>query len=141
MAEFSRRSVQIAEHSDAPPGRVQSRPRAERHGCRGHAACMPWRRSPRGPTNRTQPRRAHRHLALTGRKPHVAKDEQMAFVSSLKNRNELPLLGRDDLGEAILSDAAQAVVTTVAEHHSTYGRQNLLAEAHRMLARGPLRLS
>ena len=40
---------------------------------------------------------------------------------------------RDDLGEAILADAAQAVVTTVAEHHSTYGRQNLLAEAHRML--------
>ena len=27
----------------------------------------------------------------------------------------------------------QAVVATVAEHHSTYGRQNLLAEAHRML--------
>ena len=52
---------------------------------------------------------------------------------SLKDRNDLPLLGRDDLGEAILADAAQAVVTTVAEHHSTYGRQNLLAEAHRML--------
>jgi hypothetical protein len=64
---------------------------------------------------------------------HVAKDEQPAFVSSLKNRNELPLLHAADLGEAILSDAAEAVVTTVAEHHSTYGRQNLLAEAHRIL--------
>ncbi|MGO9148689.1 MAG: ATP-dependent RecD-like DNA helicase, partial [Acidimicrobiales bacterium] len=64
---------------------------------------------------------------------HVARDEQLAFVSSLKNRNELPLLHADDLGEAILSDAAGAVVTTVAEHHSTYGRQNLLAEAHRIL--------
>ena len=43
------------------------------------------------------------------------------------------MLHRHDLGEAILADAANAVVTTVAEHHSTYGRQNLLAEAHRML--------
>jgi hypothetical protein len=64
---------------------------------------------------------------------HIEKDEQLAWVSSLKDRNDLPLLGRDDLGEAILADAAQAVVTTVAEHHSTYGRQNLVAEAHRML--------
>jgi predicted transcriptional regulator len=64
---------------------------------------------------------------------HVAEDEQIAWVSSLTDRNDLPLLGRDDLGEAILADAAQAVVSTVAEHHSTYGRQNLLAEAHRML--------
>jgi hypothetical protein len=43
------------------------------------------------------------------------------------------LLRADDLAELILDDAAQAVVTTVAEHHATYGRQNLLAEAHRLL--------
>ena len=93
---------------------------------------MLWRRSPRGRQTETQPRRAHRTWRSRA-ETHVAKDEQLAFVSSLKNRNELPVLHADDLGEAILSDAAEAVVTTVAEHHSTYGRQNLLAEAHRIL--------
>jgi hypothetical protein len=43
------------------------------------------------------------------------------------------LLCSEDLGGPILADAAEAVVVTVAERHSTYGRQNLLAEAHRML--------
>ena len=64
---------------------------------------------------------------------HVPEEQQLAWVSSLAGRNDLPLLRADDLAEPILNDAAQAVVTTVAEHHSTYGRQNLLAEAHRLL--------
>ena len=64
---------------------------------------------------------------------YVAADDQLAFVSSLENRNDLPLLRSGDLGDAILADAAEAVVATVAERHSTYGRHNLLAEAHRVL--------
>ena len=64
---------------------------------------------------------------------HVPEDEQVAWVASLRNRNDLPLLRRDDLAEPILADAAEAVVATVAERHSTFGRHNLLAEAHRML--------
>jgi hypothetical protein len=63
----------------------------------------------------------------------VPEDEQIAWVSSLSSRNDLPLLGRDDLAEPILADAAEAVIATVAERHSTFGRLNLLAEAHRML--------
>jgi len=87
----------------------------------------------------TRPQKTHRSLAeltATWREraaDHVPEDEQLAWVSSLAGRNDLPLLHANDLAEPILNDAAQAVVTTVAEHHSTYGRQNLLAEAHRML--------
>ncbi len=132
MAEFSQRSVQIAEHSAATPSRVQ--PAHERmptavEDMRLHAVA----------TIATRPdkvRHSLGELTDTWRSRaagHVPEDEQFAFVSCLKDRNELPLLRADDLGEAILSDAAEAVVTTVAEHHATYGRQNLLAEAHRIL--------
>ena len=57
----------------------------------------------------------------------------MAWVSSLAGRNDLPLLRAGDLAEPILADAAGAVVATVAERHATFGRMNLLAEAHRVL--------
>jgi conjugative relaxase-like TrwC/TraI family protein len=64
---------------------------------------------------------------------HVPRTAQAPWVTSLRDRNDLPLLRADDLDDAICSDAARAVVETVAERHSTYGRQNLLAEAHRVL--------
>jgi conjugative relaxase-like TrwC/TraI family protein len=132
MAEFSRRSVQIAEHSArlrAEFNLVHERMPTAVEDMRLHAVA----------TIATRPdkqRHSLGELTDTWRsraEAHVAKDEQLAFVSSLKNRSELPLLHVDDLGEAILSDAAETVVSTVAEHHSTYGRQNLLAEAHRIL--------
>ena len=132
MAEFSRRSEQIAEHSE--------RLRAEFKAAHGRSAtAVEDMKLHAVATIATRPDKTKHSLAeLTEcwrerAASHVAEDEQIAWVSSLKDRNDLPLLGRDDLGEAILADAAQAVVTTVAEHHSTYGRQNLLAEAHRML--------
>ncbi len=132
MAEFSRRSEQIAEHSE--------RLRAEFKAAHGRSAtAVEDMRLHAVATIATRPDKTRHSLAeLTEcwrerAASHVAKDEQLAWVSSLKDRNDLPLLHREDLGEAILADAAGAVVTTVAEHHSTYGRQNLLAEAHRML--------
>ena len=64
---------------------------------------------------------------------HVQRPSQAAWVMSLRDRNDLPLLRADDLDDAICSDAARAVLETVAERHSTYGRQNLLAEVHRIL--------
>jgi hypothetical protein len=87
----------------------------------------------------TRPKKTHQSLGdLTSQwrvraTSHVAEDDQIGWVSSLKDRNDLPLLCSDDLREPILADAAEAVVVAVAERHSTYGRQNLLAEAHRML--------
>jgi conjugative relaxase-like TrwC/TraI family protein len=132
MAEFSRRSEQIAEHSELL--------RAEFKAAHGRSAtAVEDMKLHAVATIATRPDKTKHSLAeLTDHwreraASHIGKDEQIAWVSSLKDRNDLPLLRRDDLGEAILADAAQAVVTTVAEHHSTYGRQNLLAEAHRML--------
>ena len=132
MAEFSRRSEQIAEHSE--------RLRAEFKAAHGRSAtAVEDMKLHAVATIATRPDKTKHSLAeLTeGWRERAAsqieKDEQIAWVSGLKDRNDLPLLRRDDLGEAILADAAGAVVTTVAEHHSTYGRQNLLAGAHRML--------
>ena len=64
---------------------------------------------------------------------HVAKPLQAAWVASLAGRNDLPLLRSDDLGEAILADAARAVLAAVSERHATFSRMNVLAEAHRAL--------
>jgi conjugative relaxase-like TrwC/TraI family protein len=132
MAEFSRRSEQIAEHSE--------RLRAEFKAAHGRSATAVEDMKLRAvATIATRPDKTKHSLAELTEEwreraaRHIGEDEQIAWVSSLKDRNDLPLLHRDDLGEAILADAAHAVVTTVAEHHSTYGRQNLLAEAHRML--------
>jgi conjugative relaxase-like TrwC/TraI family protein len=131
MAEFSRRSEQIAEHSELL--------RAEFKAAHGRSAtAVEDMKLHAVATIATRPNKTKHSLAeLTEAwreraASHIGRDEQIAWVSSLKDRNDLPLLRRDDLGEAILADAAQAVVTTVAERHSTYGRQNLLAEAHRM---------
>jgi conjugative relaxase-like TrwC/TraI family protein len=132
MAEFSHRSEQIAERSELL--------RAEFKAAHGRSAtAVEDMKLHAVATIATRPDKTKHSLAeLTEgwrerAASHVAEDEQIAWVSSLKGRNDLPLLHSDDLGAAILADAAQAVVATVAEHHSTYGRQNLLAEAHRML--------
>ena len=69
----------------------------------------------------TRPQKTHRSLAeltCTWRERaagHVPREEQLAWVSSLAGRNDLPLLRADDLAEPILDDAAQAVVATVAD--------------------------
>ncbi len=132
MAEFSQRSEQIATRG----GELNSSFVAA-HG--RQPTVVEGMHLRQVATIATRPQKTHRSLAeltSTWREraaDHVPEDEQLAWVSSLAGRNDLPLLHHGDLAEPILDDAAQAVVTTVAEHHSTYGRQNLLAEAHRML--------
>ena len=132
MAEFSQRSEQIAARGDELNSSF-----VDAHGRR--PTVVETMRLRQVATIATRPQKTHRSLAeltSTWRERaagHVPEDEQLAWVSSLAGRNDLPLLRADDLAEPILDDAAQAVVTTVAEHHSTYGRQNLLAEAHRVL--------
>ncbi len=132
MAEFSQRAEQIAARGDELNSSF-----VEAHGRR--PTVLETMRLRQVATIATRPEKTHRSLAeLTSNwreraAAHVPEDGQLAWVSSLAGRNDLPLLHTCDLAEAILDDAAQAVVTTVAEHHSTYGRQNLLAEAHRLL--------
>jgi conjugative relaxase-like TrwC/TraI family protein len=132
MAEFSRRSEQIAGHT--------AKLREEFVAAHGRAATrVEDMRLHQVATIATRPDKAKHSLAtLTGQwrdraAKHVPVDDQLAFISALRNRNDLPLLRSDDLGDPILADAAEAVVMTVAERHSTYGRHNLLAEAHRVL--------
>ena len=132
MAEFSQRSKQIAAR-----GEELNSSFVAAHG--RQPTVVEGMHLRQVATIATRPQKTHRSLAAltsTWREraaDHVPEDEQLAWVSSLAGRNDLPLLHTGDLAEPILDDAAQAVVSTVAEHHSTYGRQNLLAEAHRLL--------
>jgi hypothetical protein len=60
-------------------------------------------------------------------------DEQVAWVTSLGDRNDLPPLRADDLAGPILDDAAAAVTASVGERRATFRRDNLLDDAHRLL--------
>jgi conjugative relaxase-like TrwC/TraI family protein len=131
MAEFSQRASQIAAHNDTLTAAFRAAHR------RSPSPVEAMRLRQRA-TLATRPDKSHHSLAgLTEAWreraiPHLG-DAQVAWVTGLKDRNDLPLLRCDDLAGPILADAAEAVVATVAERHATYGRQNLLAEAHRML--------
>jgi conjugative relaxase-like TrwC/TraI family protein len=63
----------------------------------------------------------------------VPRNQQVAWVSSLAKRDDLPRLRRDDLSGPILADAATSVLEAVSEHHATFSAMNLLAESHRVL--------
>jgi len=131
MEQFSKRAGQIAEHTE--------RLRARFVAAHGRTATrVEDMRLAQQATLATRPAKGHRSLAeLTqGWREEAAGyvgAEQVAWVTSLKDRNDLPLLRADDLADAILADAAEAVLASVSERHATYGRQNLLAEAHRAL--------
>jgi hypothetical protein len=87
----------------------------------------------------TRPAKSHRSLAEMSEHWHhragsVESDyAEGAWVTSLRNRNDLPLLVAGDLAEPMLADAARAVVSAVAERRATYRRDNILDEAHRLL--------
>ncbi len=131
MAEFSQRAGQIADYRDDLNAAFVAA-----HGRQPSA--VEQMRLAQQATLATRPRKTHASLAeltdswRTRAARHIA-GEQTAWVASLKDRNDLPLLRADDLGDPILTDAAEAVLSGVAERHATYGRQNLLAETHRIL--------
>jgi conjugative relaxase-like TrwC/TraI family protein len=132
MAEFSQRAEQI-DHWRAE----QVAAFVAAHG--RHPTAVEHIRIRQRGTLATRPGKTHRSLAEMTEDwrrradPHVRREHQVAWVTGLKDRNDLPLLRADDLREPILADAAQAVVAEVAERHATFGRMNLLAEAHRIL--------
>jgi len=132
MAEFSQRATQIAAHHDGLSSSFVAA-----HGRQPTA--VEQMRLRQSATLATRPAKTHRSLAeLTGdwrdrASSHVHPDRQVAWAASLGGRNDLPLLRAEDLADAILADAAEAVLASVSERHATYGRQNLLAEAHRTL--------
>ena len=131
MAEFSQRAAQIAAYRDDLNAAFFAA-----HGRQPNP--VEQMRLAQQATLATRPKKTHASLAeltdgwRTRAAWHVGAG-QVAWVASLKDRNDLPLLRADDLGDPILTDAAEAVLSSVAERHATYGRQNLLAEAHRTL--------
>jgi conjugative relaxase-like TrwC/TraI family protein len=87
----------------------------------------------------TRPAKSHRSLAeMTEHWRRRADDVEDgygdgAWMASLRDRNDLPLLVTGDLAAPMLADAARAVVAAVAERRATYRRDNILDEAHRLL--------
>jgi conjugative relaxase-like TrwC/TraI family protein len=131
LAEFSQRNEQVEAHKDrmvtefvAAMGRQPTA--TEILDMRRRATVL------------TRPEKEHRSLAgMTAtwcqRAAGFVGDDHVAWVASLKDRNDLPLLQARDLADEILADAARVVTCTVAERRSVYSRANLLAEAHRIL--------
>lgn len=131
MAEFSQRAKQIAGYSDG----LSSTFVAARG---GQPTAVEQMRLRQVATLATRPAKSHGSLLeLTegwrNQADSYVGSDQVAWVTSLKGRNDLPLLRSDDLADPILADAAEVVLSSVAERHATFGRQNLLAEAHRTL--------
>ncbi|GAA2161088.1 conjugative relaxase-like TrwC/TraI family protein [Humibacillus xanthopallidus] len=65
--------------------------------------------------------------------PYLGQEPE-AWVASLTNRNDLPLLHAADLSEGILADAALAAVTVVSGKRATFTRANVFAEVLRQIA-------
>ena len=129
MREFSQRAEQIAGYKD--------RLRADFVAARGRTpTAVEDMRLHQQATLATRPDKEHRSLAemtegWRERATGYVGDDHVAWVTGLTGRNDVPLLRGGDLTDEILADAASTVVATVAERHSTYSRQNLMAEAHR----------
>ena len=107
MAEFSQRAEQIEQLEGRPDRGLRRRPRppADRRRDRapppaGHDR-HPARQDP------AQPRRDDRALAPSAPAASTPVDAEEAWVASLADRNDLPLLAAGDLGEPILADAAR----------------------------------
>jgi conjugative relaxase-like TrwC/TraI family protein len=132
MAEFSTRAAAIAEAHRAQLASFRAA-----HG-RAPSAVEAMRLRQTA-TVATRGAKSHRSLAeLTESWRHradrcVPRTEQVAWVSSLAARNDLPRLRRDDLAGPILTDAATSVLEAVSEHHATFSAMNVLAESHRVL--------
>jgi len=129
--EFSQRSKDIEATSMALADRY-----ADEHGRRPSARELLKLRQQA--TLMTRPPKQHHSLTdLTGRWRAQARtilpSDPVAWVETLKHRNDLPLLRATDLDDAILRDAGRIAVHTVNEKRATFSRSNILAEALRQL--------
>ena len=132
MAHFSRRAEQVAEHTA-----VLTAEFVDAHGRQPTVVESERLRS--RATVATRPAKSHHSLSeLTESwreraSAFVPAGEQRGWAASLAGRNDLPLLRASDLADELLADAAEAVVAEVSGRRATFGRLNLLAEAHRVL--------
>ena len=131
MAEFSQRRAAIDGKLDELVAQF-----TERHG-RPPTSTERIRLAQQA-TLETRQAKQHRSLAELSdswreRAAGYLDDEPVAFVTSLKDRNDLPLLRADDLPDELLGDLAGLAAQLVTERHSTFSRANILAEVHRQL--------
>jgi conjugative relaxase-like TrwC/TraI family protein len=129
--EFSQRSQDIEATSMTLADRY-----ADEHGRRPSARQLLKLRQQA--TLMTRPPKQHHSLAdLTSRwraqASQILPSDPVAWVETLKHRNDLPLLRATDLDDAILRDAGRVAVHTVNEKRATFSRSNILAEALRQL--------
>jgi conjugative relaxase-like TrwC/TraI family protein len=86
----------------------------------------------------TRQDKQHRSLAELSadwrqRAAPVVGGDQIAWVSTLMDRNDLPLLRADDLSEEMLSEVAELAVVKQSERRATFSRLNLMTEVGRQL--------
>ncbi len=86
----------------------------------------------------TRPDKQHRSLSVMteewrDRAASYLDTDPVSFVTSLKDRNDLPSLRADDLATDMLAEVASLATSKTAERHSTFSRANVLAEVHRQL--------
>ena len=63
---------------------------------------------------------------------HIGQSQE-AWVATLKDRNDLPLLRADDLSDEMLVEVGAVAVNRAAERRATFSRLNLMTEAGRQL--------
>jgi conjugative relaxase-like TrwC/TraI family protein len=129
--EFSQRSKDIEGTSMALADRYSSE-----HG--RHPSARELLKLRQQATLMTRPAKQHHSLAdLTGtwraQASTILECDPVAWVDTLKHRNDLPLLRAIDLDDAILRDAGRVAVHSVSEKRATFSRSNVLAEALRQL--------
>jgi len=130
MAEFSSRTQAIQEALDTMVAKY-----VEDHGHepdeiqRGKLA--QWA------TLQTRDAKQHRSLESMVRDWHARAEKHVetrgVWITSLRNRNDLPPLRHTDLTTEMLATAATFCTQTVAGKRATYGEKNLMNEAVRLL--------
>ncbi len=68
-----------------------------------------------------------------GRAAGTLTGDPEAWVTTLRNRNDLPLLHRGDLDDRMLTDLGKVAIDTVAGKRATFSRANMFAEVLRQL--------
>jgi len=86
----------------------------------------------------TRPDKHHHSLAeLTAdwreRAEKYVGPNPVAWVTGLRDRNDLPLLRRDDLHDEMLREAGNIAALRVSRKRATFSQANILAEVHRQL--------
>jgi conjugative relaxase-like TrwC/TraI family protein len=133
MEDFSRRSEQVRKRTTELVSRF-----IDAHSRRPNTT--ETMRLAQQATLETRLPKAHRSLKdMTGdwrarAEPHLGSvEKQTAWVASLADRNDLPVLHAGDLADEILADAARAAKEAVSGRQATFGQHNVMAEAIRIL--------